>query len=238
MPSLTSCTHHPKRPAVGICPHCGKPFCEGCMTYRGSRYVCKGCATVAAAETTMVMEGNAKRRRRPDGEESPATQPAPRQESRAVSRYKRKLAFNRQVRRIGVLLVLLGLAVAAYLPALLNLALDQAKTGQWIDQRHVPRLVTLTAQVHILYGRSEQAIAILDRAMPELGDAQQDMATFYLGKANVRLTEYQKAKEHYETFLQRWPQHDGAVEVGEEITLIERILDSRVLNQGERAIQR
>jgi tetratricopeptide (TPR) repeat protein len=208
------------------------------MTYKGSKYVCKGCAPFISAEATTAGERTRVMTRSAVQEATAAdkekdTRTAERQ--RPSSRYKQTLAFQRILRRLMLLVFLAILGALAYLPPLMQMAVEQSYGGG-IDAKYAPRLVVLSARVHILYGREERAIEILEESTQHLPEAEQALAYFYLAIANAKVPDFEVARDRLRYFLSHWPKHERALEAGDLLKRIETAIEMKKLNKVEKPL--
>jgi len=211
------------------------------MTYKGSKYVCKTCAPFVAGEATVTGDRTRimSRGAPADGpsEKEKAKEAKAAEQRRPSSRYKQTLAFQRVVKKLVILLVLGLLGATAYLPPLLQMAVEQAYGGGGIiDAKYAPQLVVLSARVHILYGRGERAIEILEESTQRLPESERALAYYYLAIANYRTAAFEVARENLRFFLSHWPKHDLALEAGDLLKKVETALEMKRLNKVDKPL--
>ncbi len=200
------------------------------MTYRGSKYMCKSCASRTApmpmtaepdlAEMTMVEdEGIATARGR---------------RKRERSRYDMQLRVKRLIKRLLLFGILLAGVAAAYLPQLMIMAVENTYTGILLDQKYAPKMVILAARIHIVYRRPEEAISLLENSLDQLPEEEQALSYFYLGKVYFDTKDVELTIKYLDEFIKRWPRHDLTLEAGEMIEEAERVGGMKRLNTQDK----
>lgn len=240
MPSLTSCVDHPKRPAVGTCPICGQPRCERCMTYRGTKYVCKSCAPSVPAGSSggsrdPFAPPGSNLKASVEAEQEQKAKPDKSRESRYKrSRYGSSIALRQAVKKLLIVGVLLVLGILAYLPLIAAYAVEDSFSGAgYLDQAKAPQVLVIAGRIHLLYGRDEEAIDLFDEYLEQVPEEQQAPVYFYLGEAYMALYDFELASKQYGIFLRRWPTHDLALEAGLRMEEIQEVENKKQLNRQD-----